>query len=352
MLLYMKLFLKYPTPLNLNYMWNGGSLLGFFLFFQIMSGVFLSMFYNASITSAFESITLLMDNIHLGSVVRYVHMNGASMIMAVLFFHLWRGLFFKSYYKKGAWFIGMIMMYLIMFSAFLGYVLPWGQMSFWGATVITSLLSVFPGGVSVLKWVWGGFSVGEATLGRFYTLHFIIPFLLIPMSMLHLFFIHKKGSNNPVGIFSDSLKIFFWPYYMIKDLLGFFFFLLFFFFFIFFLPVFFGESDNFIKSNPMNTPTNIVPEWYFLFAYAILRCIPNKSLGVLMLFLSLLLFLMPLVSTTKKMYNNSIFFFLFFYLWSFNFLLLMYLGGMHINTHVVFLSQLTSFFFFFFFFFI
>nr|AHZ94345.1 cytochrome b [Lissoclinum patella] len=315
MLLYMKSFLKYPTPLNLNYTWNGGSLLGFFIFFQITSGVLLSMFYNSSIILAFESIMVMTDDVRFGSFIRYTHMNGASMIMALLFFHLWRGLFFKSYYKKGAWFIGMLMMYLIMFSAFLGYVLPWGQMSFWGATVITSLLSVFPGGDGMLKWVWGGFSVGETTLGRFYTLHFTTPLILIPMSMLHLFFIHKKGSNNPMGMFSDSLKISFWPYYMIKDLLGFFFSFLFFFFFIFFLPVFFGESDNFIKSNPMNTPTNIVPEWYFLFAYAILRCIPNKTLGVLMLFLSMMLFLMPLLSVKKNMYNNSIFFFFFFFLY-------------------------------------
>ena len=215
-------------------MWNRGSLLGFFLILQILSRLLLTIFYNSSITMAFNSIVILTDDINFRFIIRSIHINRASIVIMIVYFHLWRRLYYKGYKKKLAWIIRLFIIYLIIIVAFLGYVLPWRQISFWRATVITSLLSVFPIGSDILNWIWRGFAVSGPTLSRFYTLHFIIPLILIPLSILHLFFIHEKRSNNPIRVYSNSLKINFWPYYIIKDLLGIILLLLFFFFLFFF----------------------------------------------------------------------------------------------------------------------
>lgn len=283
-------------------MWNFGSLAGIILMIMIGSGVFLAMHYVPHVDHAFDSVEHIMRNVNGGWLLRYIHMNGASMFFIVVYIHIFRGLYYGSFKspRELLWILGVIILLLMMATAFMGYVLPWGQMSFWGATVITNLFSAFPFGEGIVHWLWGGFAVDNPTLNRFFALHYLFPFLIVGVSMLHLVALHQFGSNNPLGIErkgpEDSIP--FHPYYTIKDTFGLSIFLLIYCGFIFFAPNFFGEPDNYIPANPLVTPPHIVPEWYFLPFYAILRSIPNKLLGVLAMFGAVgTLFLVPWLDT-------------------------------------------------------
>jgi ubiquinol-cytochrome c reductase cytochrome b subunit len=295
--------IDYPTPINLNYMWSFGSTAGICLVIQILSGVFLGMHYCPDIDLAFYSVEHIMTDVNNGWLIRYIHANGASMFFIVVYCHIFRGLYYGSYiYPRGLlWASGVIIFLLMMATAFMGYVLPWGQMSFWGATVITNLFSAIPFvGNPIVEWLWGGFSVGNATLNRFYSLHYFMPFAIAGLVILHLALLHKDGSNNPLGINTNVDTIPFYPYFYVKDLFSFFIFAFIFSFFVFFYPNVLGHSDNYIPANPMVTPAHIVPEWYFLPFYAILRSIPDKLGGVLAMISSILvLLLLPLINTSK-----------------------------------------------------
>nr|YP_008593216.1 cytochrome b [Sepia apama]BAN81943.1 cytochrome b [Sepia apama] len=284
-----------PSPVNLSIWWNFGSLLGLCLGVQVLSGLFLAMHYTSCVEMAFDSVVHIMRDVNYGWVLRYVHANGASFFFVCLYFHIARGIYYKSYLMVETWNIGVILLFLVMGTAFVGYVLPWGQMSFWGATVITNLVSAIPYiGESVVYWVWGGFSVDNATLSRFFCFHFLLPFVLIGLVFLHLLFLHQSGSNNPLGINSDLNKIPFHQYYSYKDLFGFFVLMLMLIEISLLFPNVLGDSENFIPANPLVTPLHIKPEWYFLFAYAILRSIPSKLGGVVSLVMSIaILFFLP-----------------------------------------------------------
>ena len=295
----------YPTPRNLNYWWNFGSLAGFFLLTQIITGIILSMHYTAHVDHAFDSVEHIMRNVNHGWLIRYIHMNGASFFFIVVYIHIFRGLYYGSYKapRELLWWLGIIILLLMMATAFMGYVLPWGQMSFWGATVITNLFSAIPLiGDNITQWLWGGYSVDNPTLSRFYTLHFLLPFLIVGVVVLHIVALHTHGSNNPLGIDKkgpqDSIP--FHPFYTIKDLFGLSFALTIFFAVVFFAPDFLGHPDNYIPADPLKTPAHIVPEWYFLPFYAILRAIPDKLGGVIAMFSAIfVLFLLPWLDTSK-----------------------------------------------------
>lgn len=278
----------YKTPKNLNYAWNFGSLAGFMLMVMIASGLFLAMHYVPNAQHAFDSVERIMRDVNGGWLIRYIHMNGASMFFIVVYAHMLRGMYYGSYRepRELLWIIGVVIFLLMMATAFMGYVLPWGQMSFWGATVITNLFSAFPlVGEPIVHWLWGGFSVDNPTLNRFFVLHYLLPFIIIGVSALHMVSLHRFGSNNPEGVEAKAEdKIPFHPYYTVKDAFGLGIFLLIYAFFVFFAPNFFGEPDNYIPANPLVTPPHIVPEWYFLPFYAILRSIPSKLGGVLTMF--------------------------------------------------------------------
>nr|YP_010950396.1 cytochrome b [Bathyraja maculata]WMI36326.1 cytochrome b [Bathyraja maculata] len=296
------LIIDLPAPINISIWWNYGSLLGLCLVIQILTGLFLAMHYTADISSAFSSVVHICRDVNYGWLIRNIHANGASIFFICIYVHIARGLYYGSYLNKETWNIGVILLLLLMATAFVGYVLPWGQMSFWGATVITNLLSAFPYIGSILvEWIWGGFSVDNATLTRFFAFHFLFPFLITALMFLHILFLHEMGSNNPTGLNSSMDKISFHPYYSYKDLLGFFILILFLMLLALFLPNLLGDAENFIPANPLITPPHIKPEWYFLFAYAILRSIPNKLGGVLaLLFSILILMLVPLLHTSKQ----------------------------------------------------
>ena len=295
----------YPTPKNLNYWWNFGSLAGFFLLVQIITGIMLSMHYTAHVDHAFSSIEHIMRNVNHGWLIRYVHMNGASFFFIVVYIHIFRGLYYGSYKapRELLWWLGIIILLLMMATAFMGYVLPWGQMSFWGATVITNLFSAIPlVGENIVQWLWGGYSVDNPTLSRFYTLHFLLPFLIVGVVILHIVALHTHGSNNPLGIDrkgpQDSIP--FHPYYTVKDFFGLGVVLTIFFTDVFFAPDYLGHPDNYIPADPLKTPAHIVPEWYFLPFYAILRAIPDKLGGVIAMFSAIfVLFLLPWLDTSK-----------------------------------------------------
>nr|CAC85250.1 cytochrome b [Phacochoerus aethiopicus] len=295
-------FIDLPTPSNISSWWNFGSLLGICLILQILTGLFLAMHYTSDTTTAFSSVVHICRDVNYGWVIRYLHANGASMFFICLFIHVGRGLYYGSYMFLETWNIGVILLLTVMATAFMGYVLPWGQMSFWGATVITNLLSAIPYiGTNLVEWVWGGFSVDKATLTRFFAFHFILPFIIAALATVHLLFLHETGSNNPTGISSDMDKIPFHPYYTIKDILGALFMILALLTLVLFSPDLLGDPDNYTPANPLNTPPHIKPEWYFLFAYAIVRSIPNKLGGVLALAASILiLILMPKLHTSKQ----------------------------------------------------
>nr|ADK56364.1 cytochrome b [Microtus miurus] len=295
-------FIDLPTPSNISSWWNFGSLLGLCLITQILTGLFLAMHYTSDTATAFSSVAHICRDVNYGWLIRYMHANGASMFFICLFLHVGRGVYYGSYNMIETWNMGIILLFAVMATAFMGYVLPWGQMSFWGATVITNLLSAIPYiGTTLVEWIWGGFSVDKATLTRFFAFHFILPFIITALVLVHLLFLHETGSNNPTGLNSDSDKIPFHPYYTIKDFLGVLILLMAFMILTLFFPDILGDPDNYTPANPLNTPPHIKPEWYFLFAYAILRSIPNKLGGVLALILSILILaLMPLLHTSKQ----------------------------------------------------
>nr|UZC29757.1 cytochrome b [Microtus richardsoni]UZC29770.1 cytochrome b [Microtus richardsoni]UZC29783.1 cytochrome b [Microtus richardsoni] len=295
-------FIDLPTPSNISSWWNFGSLLGLCLIMQILTGLFLAMHYTSDTATAFSSVAHICRDVNYGWLIRYMHANGASMFFICLFLHVGRGVYYGSYNMIETWNMGIILLFTVMATAFMGYVLPWGQMSFWGATVITNLLSAIPYiGTTLVEWIWGGFSVDKATLTRFFAFHFILPFIITALVLVHLLFLHETGSNNPTGLNSDSDKIPFHPYFTIKDLLGVLILLMAFMILTLFFPDILGDPDNYTPANPLNTPPHIKPEWYFLFAYAILRSIPNKLGGVLALILSILILaIMPLLHTSKQ----------------------------------------------------
>jgi len=295
--------IDYPTPINLNYMWSFGSAAGICLVIQILTGIFLAMHYTPHIDLAFNSVEHIMRDVNNGWLIRYLHANGASIFFIVVYSHIFRGLYFGSYmYPRGKlWASGVIIFLLMMATAFMGYVLPWGQMSFWGATVITNLFSAVPFvGGAIVEWLWGGFSVDNATLNRFFSLHYLMPFIIAGLTLVHLSLLHTTGSNNPIGINTNVDTIAFYPYFYVKDLLAFLVMLAFFSFFVFFYPNALGHSDNYIPANPLVTPPHIVPEWYFLPFYAILRSIPDKLGGVVaMISAILILLLLPIINTSE-----------------------------------------------------
>ena len=295
----------YPTPKNLNYWWNMGSLAGIMLVVQIVTGIVLAMHYTPHADLAFSSTEHIMRNVNYGWLMRYMHANGASMFFVVVYIHIFRGMYYGSYKepRELLWWLGIIIFILMMASAFMGYVLPWGQMSFWGATVITNLFSAVPYvGEAIVAWLWGGFAVSQPTLNRFYSLHYLLPFVIFAVVFLHLWALHVHKSNNPLGIDikgpQDTIP--FHPYYTVKDMYGMGIFAIIFALLLFFAPNLLGEPDNYIPANPLVTPTHIVPEWYFLPFYAILRAIPDKLFGVIAMFASLLiLFVLPWLDTSK-----------------------------------------------------
>src|SRR5215813_4388505 len=295
----------YPTPKNLSYWWNFGSIAGFMLIVMIVTGIFLAMQYTPHVDYAFNSVERIMRDVNYGWLLRYIHMNGASMFFIAVYIHIFRGLYYGSYKapRELLWMIGVVILLLMMATAFMGYVLPWGQMSYWGATVITNLFSAFPiVGKPIVTFLWGGFSVANPTLNRFFSLHYLLPFVLVGVVFLHVAALHVVGSNNPLGIDVKSPQdtVPFHPYYTVKDSIGLCVFLAVFAVLVFFAPNFLGDANNFIPANPLQTPADIVPEWYFLPYYAILRSVPNKLLGVCMMFGSILvLFVLPWLDTSR-----------------------------------------------------
>ena len=339
----------HPTPRNLNYWWNFGSLAGIILVIMIVSGLLLSMHYVAHVDLAFDSIEHIMRDVNYGWLIRYIHSVGASMFFLIVYIHISRGLYYGSYKspREVLWWLGIIIFLLMIASAFLGYTLPWGQMSFWGATVITNLFSAIPlVGDSIVTWLWGGFSVDNPTLNRFYSLHFLIPFIIVGVVFLHIVALHKFGSNNPTGIdlTLKKEKIPFHPYYTIKDFFGFGVFFIIFGIFVFFLPNSLGHPDNYIPADPLVTPEHIVPEWYFLPFYAILRAIPFKLLGVLAMLGSIfILFVLPWLDTCKvrscrfrPIYKQ------FFWIFIFNFIVLGWVGSKVPEGHYLIISRICT----------
>nr|WGL40342.1 cytochrome b [Tomicus piniperda] len=296
-----KSLIKLPTPSNISSMWNFGSLLGICLMIQILTGLFLAMHYCPDIESAFNSVAHVCRNVNYGWLLRTLHANGASFFFICLFLHIGRGLYYNSFLLIETWMIGTTIFFLTMATAFLGYVLPWGQMSFWGATVITNMVSAIPYlGTTIVQWIWGGFAVDNATLNRFFTFHFILPFILVALVIIHLMLLHQTGSNNPLGSNSKMDMVYFHPYFTLKDLVGMVALLSILTILTLQSPYMLGDPDNFIPANPMITPIHIQPEWYFLFAYAILRSIPSKLGGVLALVMSIaILYLVPFLNKKK-----------------------------------------------------
>nr|AVJ52642.1 cytochrome b [Tectocoris diophthalmus] len=295
-----------PSPSSLSLWWNFGSLLGLCLLIQILSGVFLAMHYTANIELAFNSVVHICRDVNNGWLLRYTHANGASLFFMCLYLHVGRGMYFGSYKSMMTWNTGVILLFLVMGTAFLGYVLPWGQMSLWGATVITNLLSAIPYlGNMLVNWLWGGFSVDNATLTRFFTLHFLLPFIIAMLVIIHLLFLHQKGSNNPLGLNSNYDKMPFHPYFSIKDMMGFLITFMGLTMIILLEPQMLGDPENFIPANPLVTPVHIQPEWYFLFAYAILRSIPNKLGGVLAMVMAIAIILILPMSNNSKFQGNT-----------------------------------------------
>nr|AJQ17704.1 cytochrome b [Enteromius anema] len=334
-----------PAPSNISSWWNFGSLLGLCLITQILTGLFLAMHYTSDISTAFSSVTHICRDVNYGWLIRNIHANGASFFFICIYMHIARGLYYGSYLYKETWNIGVVLLLLVMMTAFVGYVLPWGQMSFWGATVITNLLSAVPYmGDMLVQWIWGGFSVDNATLTRFFAFHFLLPFIVAAMTILHLLFLHETGSNNPAGLNSDADKISFHPYYTYKDLLGFMIMLFSLMLLALFSPNLLGDPENFTPANPLVTPPHIKPEWYFLFAYAILRSIPNKLGGVLALLFSILvLMVVPLLHTSKQkgLTFRPITQFLFWTLVA-DMAILTWIGGMPVEHPFIIIGQIAS----------
>ncbi|WFE91379.1 cytochrome b/b6 [Roseibium porphyridii] len=298
-------FVDFPTPKNLNYWWTFGGILFFVLIAQILTGIVLVMHYTPSTGAAFDSVEHIMRDVNFGWMLRYLHSNGASMFFIAVYIHIFRGLYYGSYKapREISWILGVIIFLIMMGTAFMGYVLPWGQMSFWGATVITNLFSAIPlVGEAIVTWLWGGFAVDNPTLNRFFSLHYLLPFMIFGVVILHVWAFHTTGNNNPTGVQpktkQDTLP--FHPYYTMKDLFAIVVFMIFFSWFAFYLPNYLGHADNYIEANPLVTPAHIVPEWYFLPFYAILRAVPDKLGGVVLMFGAIaVLFILPWLDTSK-----------------------------------------------------
>lgn len=290
-----------PAPSNISAWWNFGSLLFLCLMIQILTGLFLAIHYTADINLAFNRVNHICRDVNYGWLLRTIHANGASFFFICIYLHVGRGIYYGSYLFTPTWLVGVIILFLVIGTAFIGYVLPWGQISFWGATVITNLLSAIPYlGIDLVQWVWGGFAVDNATLTRFFTFHFILPFIVLAATLIHILFLHETGSNNPIGLNSNIDKIPFHPYFTYKDIVGFIVITIILILLVLINPYLLGDPDNFIPANPLVTPVHIQPEWYFLFAYAILRSIPNKLGGVIALVLSIaILAILPFYHLSK-----------------------------------------------------
>nr|QNG56364.1 cytochrome b [Phalacridae gen. sp. MJ-2020] len=339
-----------PTPSNITTLWNFGSLLGICLMIQILTGIFLAMHYCPNVELAFNSIAHICRNVNYGWLIRTLHANGASFFFICLYIHIGRGIYYSSYNLKLTWMIGVTIFFLVMGTAFLGYVLPWGQMSFWGATVITNLVSAIPYlGTMIVQWIWGGFAVDNATLTRFFTFHFMFPFIVLALVIIHLMFLHETGSNNPMGMKSNYDKLPFHPYFSWKDLFGFQIMLFLLIMLTLTNPYLLGDPDNFIPANPLVTPVHIQPEWYFLFAYAILRSIPNKLGGVIALVLSIaILYIMPFINN-KKYLSTQFYPLNKFMFWSLltMIILLTWIGARPVEDPYIITGQLLTIFYFF-----
>lgn len=334
-----------PVPANISIWWNFGSLLGLCLIIQIITGLFLAMHYTARVDLAFSRVAHICRDVNYGWLLRTIHANGASFFFICIYFHIGRGIYYGSFHYFETWITGIALLFLVIAAAFLGYVLPWGQMSFWGATVITNLVSAVPYiGNDAVQWLWGGFAVDNPTLTRFFTFHFLIPFLVAGLTIIHLLFLHQRGSNNPLGINANVDKLPFHPYFTIKDTVGFM-------ILVFLLvalsltnPYLLGDPDNFIPANPLVTPAHIQPEWYFLFAYAILRSIPNKLGGVIALVSSILI-LISLPFTFKPKFRGLEFYSMaqpLFWSWVSVFLLLTWIGARPVEEPYIVLGQILT----------
>jgi ubiquinol-cytochrome c reductase cytochrome b subunit len=336
-----------PQPVNISYLWNFGSLLGVCLVIQIITGITLAMHYTPSIDAAFISVEHIMRDVNYGWLIRYLHANTASFFFLFVYAHMARGLYYGSYRSPRVlvWSIGVIIFLVMIITAFLGYVLPYGQMSLWGATVITNLMSAIPWiGQDIVEFIWGGFSVSNATLNRFFSLHYLLPFVLAALIITHMIALHESGSNNPVGVTGNLDRLAMHPYFIFKDLVTIVLFFLVLSLFVFYAPNVLGHSDNYIPANPMQTPASIVPEWYLLPFYAILRSIPNKLLGVLAMIAAILvLFLMPIVDLSRLRGNAfKPFSKIAFAIFAVNFLLLMWLGSQHVESPYVEIGQVCT----------
>ena len=323
-----------PSPSNLRYFWNFGSLLGIFLFFQIFSGLFLSFHFRGDVTLSFDRVIQTIRDVNYGWFMRVIHANGARMFFLLMYIHIGRGLYYGSYRYYKVWLRGVRIMLLSMATAFLGYVLPWGQMSFWAATVITNLLSAIPYvGVMLVEWIWGGFAVGNPTLVRFFAFHFILPLVILVVVVIHLLFLHEKGSSNSVGLRRISDRIFFHPYYRVRDVFGLVVFIIVFMVICLWSPYLFIDVENFIPSNPLVTPVHIQPEWYFLFAYCVLRSVPRKIGGVVALIMSVIvLYFLPIYM--RHRFCKVVFYgFMNVFFWAFvvNWMMLTWIGACEVD---------------------
>ena len=338
-----------PAPSNISYLWNFGVLLAICLGIQIITGIFLAMHYCPDVDLAFSSVAHITRDVNYGFILRYLHANGASMFFFCVYLHIGKGIYYGGYTKIIVWNVGVFLFLLMIVTAFIGYVLPWGQMSFWAATVITNLLSAIPYiGDDIVRWVWGGFSVSNATLNRFYSLHYLLPFVLVGLVLVHLIALHEDGSNNPVGIRSDIDKVPFHYYYALKDLYGAIALMVVLIILVFLFPYWLGDAENFKQANPLVTPVHIKPEWYFLFAYAILRSIPNKLGGVVALMSSILiLLLLPYLhkSRFRGLSFRPLSKILFWFLVG-DFLVLTWIGGQPVEDPYILIGQLASIFYF------
>nr|QKQ14773.1 cytochrome b [Coccidophilus cariba] len=338
-----------PSPSNISILWNYGSLLGLCLMIQILTGLFLAMHYCANIEMAFFSVSHICRDVNYGWMLRTLHANGASFFFICMYIHIGRGLYYNSFKLLHTWMIGVIILFATMATAFLGYVLPWGQMSFWGATVITNFVSAIPYiGNTIMIWLWGGFAVDNATLTRFFTFHFIFPFIILALVIIHLLFLHQTGSNNPLGLNSNMDKIPFHPFFSTKDLVGFIIMLMILFFLNLINPYMLGDPDNFTPANPLVTPVHIQPEWYFLFAYAILRSIPNKLGGVIALILSIAILMILPFTNLKKFLSNQFYPLNKFLFWFFCMMIfiLTWIGARPVEDPYIFIGQLFTFLYF------
>lgn len=332
-----------PTPSNINIFWNLGSLLGLCLIIQLSTGVFLAIHYIGRVDLAFSRVRYIVRDVNFGWFFRMAHANGASLFFICLYSHIFRGLYYGSFHLKFTWARGVRILLILQATAFLGYVLPWGQISFWGATVITNLVSSIPGvGESIVIWLWGGFSVDGATLTRFFAFHYLLPFLITGLVLVHLLFLHQTGSRNPLGLKKNTDKILFYPYYLEKDYLGYLCVMVFYLSLVFWFPLILGDPENFLPADSLVTPVHIQPEWYFLFAYAILRAIPNKLGGVVALVLAILIFLILVFEKKRKFQSLNIYVFskIYFFVFIFVVFILTHIGAKPVEEPYITIRQI------------